>query len=529
MKRPTTARISQLLFLLIFLILFVQTEYRGSDTVSAAINSFFRGDPLVLVSYLASARSFTWLLLPALLTLIFTLLLGRFFCGWICPLGTVLDLVTGRIKKSAPIRFFRGNLKYWLLLPIVSASFFHANLAGILDPIAILVRALTFFLYPIIGNGVRRSWVELYHLIGERRDHLEPAYALLRDHLLPFRETFYPLAFLSALMFLAIIFIERYEPRNWCRNLCPLGTLLGLFSRFSLFKRVPARLCGDCQGCREFCPTAFDEDILQAESCILCFQCHQRCRHGRVRYKLTLPGYGNGTCLPERRVLLGGLACGFFLAGTFRFRPPEAQARLLRPPGAGKEDEFLSKCVRCGECMKVCLTGALYPALAQGGIEAVFTPVVTPRLGYCEYNCTLCGQVCPTAAIPNLPVKEKRRAVIGKAVFDKNHCLPYAKKTNCIVCEEHCPFPEKAIRSEIVEETDLNGKRISLQRPYVLEDLCNGCGICENVCPLEGKSGIEIFAVKEKTPLKEGAGERGSYPLEDGSREQENAGSAAEG
>ena len=99
MKGISGARVCQLIFLLLFLILFLGTEYRGSDTISAAVNSFFRADPLVLVSYLAANRSFSWLLLPALLTLIFTLLLGRFFCGWLCPLGTLLDLATGRIAK----------------------------------------------------------------------------------------------------------------------------------------------------------------------------------------------------------------------------------------------------------------------------------------------------------------------------------------------------------------------------------------------------------------------------------------------
>ena len=492
-----------MLFLLAFLVLFVNTEYRGSDTISAAINSFFRADPLVLASYLAATRSFTWLLFPAVLTVVFTLLLGRFFCGWICPLGTVLDLVTGRIKKTAPVRLLRGNLKYWLLFPLISAAFFHVNLAGILDPIAILVRALTFFLYPIFGDAARRGWVELYRLIGERRDHLAPGFDLLRDHLLPFRETFYPLAFLSAALFAGIVFIERYETRNWCRNLCPLGTLLGLFSRFSPLKRIPAKLCADCKACRSICPTTFDEDLLQTDACILCMECLKACRHDRVRWSLASGTTATGIQQPERRVLLGGLLSGFFLAGSFRFRRPEAQARLLRPPGVRSEDEFLQKCVRCGECMKVCLTGALYPAIAQGGIEGVFTPIVTPRLGYCEYNCNLCGQVCPTAAIPNLPVVQKRRAVIGKAAFDKNLCLPYAKKTNCIVCEEHCPIPQKAIRSELVEEIDQEGNKISLQKPYLVDDLCNGCGICENVCPLEGKSGIDVYAVKEKTPLKE--------------------------
>ena len=516
MKKMTTARLSQLLFLLAFLVLFVQTEYRGSDTISAAINSFFRADPLVAASYLTATRSFSWLLLPALLTLACTTLLGRFFCGWLCPLGTVLDLVTGRIKKSAPLRVLKGNLKYWLLLPLLSSAFFHVNLAGILDPIAILVRALTFFFYPLLGGAVRSGWVGLYRLIGERRDLLAPGFGLLRDHLLPFRETYYPLAFLSAGLFLAIVFIERYESRNWCRNLCPLGTLLGLFSRLSPFKRNPAQLCGDCKACRSVCPTSFDGEELRQEECILCLECLGACRLDRVQFSWSVKGSTGTPYLPERRVLLGGLLSGVLLSGSFRFRRPEAEARLLRPPGVQSEQEFLHKCVRCGECMKVCLTGALYPAIAQAGVEGVFTPVITPRLGYCEYNCTLCGQVCPTAAIPSLPVTQKRRAVIGKAVFDKNHCLPYAKKTNCIVCEEHCPIPQKAIRSEIVEEQDPSGATIRLQKPYLVEELCNGCGICENVCPLEGKSGIEVFAVKDRTPLQEVAVAPGAVPAAGG-------------
>ena len=153
--------------------------------------------------------------------------------------------------------------------------------------------------------------------------------------------------------------------------------------------------------------------------------------------------------------------------------------------------------------MKVCLKSALYPAALQAGVEGVFTPVLIPRLGYCEYNCTLCGQVCPTAAIPNLPKELKKREVIGKAVFDKNHCIPFAKRIDCIVCEEHCPIPQKAIRSEVVKLADFNGRLTKVKMPYVVDELCNGCGICENVCPLEGKSGVEVFAVKDKTPLKD--------------------------
>ncbi|MRR06814.1 MAG: 4Fe-4S binding protein [Deltaproteobacteria bacterium] len=500
MGKVPSARISQLLFLLLFLVLFIHTEYRGSDRIALAVNSFFRADPLVGLSYFLAEKSYLVLLFPAVLLALSTLVLGRFFCGWICPLGTILDLVTGKIRKTAPLKFLQGRVKYWLLFPLLFAALFNVNLIGLLDPIAILVRALTFSIYPLFGDTVRQGWVGLYRVLGEGRDLLSPGYGFLRDHLLPFRETFYPLAFLSFSLFLFIVFLERYETRLWCRRLCPLGTLLGLLARFSPIRRSPETLCPDCGDCRRNCPTSFDQDLLQQEECLRCMSCRVKCRFGRVSFKFR--GYRDVTpYLPERRVFLGGLVAGFFLARLFRFRDRAAQAAVLRPPGVRDEDAFLKKCVRCGECMKVCLRSALYPAFFQAGVEGLYTPVVSPRLGYCEYNCTLCGQVCPTGAIPDLPPEVKKREVIGKAVLDRNHCLPLAKGINCIVCEEHCPIPRKAIRSEEVQLIDASGRPFVLRKPYVVDDLCNGCGICEYVCPLEGKSGIEVFAVKDRTPL----------------------------
>lgn len=505
MKKISSARLSQLFFLTLFLVLFLMTEYRGSDRIVAAVNGFFRANPLTAASTMLAAREYIPLLLPGLLVLALALFLGRFFCGWICPLGTVLDLVTVKIRKLGPIMALQGNLKYWLLFPLLGASLFQVNLAGLLDPIALLLRALTFFFHPLLGETVRGSWRSLYGLVGDRRDMLDPGYHLLRDYLLPFRETLYPLAFLSALLFFLILFLERYERRSWCRRLCPLGTLLGLVSRFGPLRRVPAKLCSDCQACRELCPTSFDHELLQTEACILCMECALKCPSQRARFSFRFRKkhrLNQGQML-ERRVLLGGLFSGFVVAKTFRFRDPEQQSLLLRPPGVRTEGEFLEKCVRCGECMKVCLRSALYPAFTQAGMEGIYTPILVPRLGYCEYNCTLCGQVCPTGAIPDLAAAAKQREVIGKAVVDKNHCIPFAKRTDCIVCEEHCPIPQKAIRSETVELLGFDGKVVRVKQPYVVDELCNGCGICENVCPLEGKAGIKVFAVKDRTPLKD--------------------------
>lgn len=508
--RINASFISRLTFLVIFLILFINTEYRGSNEISIAANSFFRANPLVVVSYLLATWTFTMLLFPGLLMLIFSALLGRFFCGWICPLGTILDLITDKIKKTVPLKLLKTRFKYFFLFTLLSSALFNVSITGIFDPIAILMRALAFFLYPLSGHVVKAGWAGLYNIAGENRDYIKFIYAFLKEYILPFRETFYPLAFFSFLFLLFIIFLERYEKRNWCKNLCPLGTLLGLVGRLSIFKRKPQIICSDCNLCKKVCPTGFDENTIQKQDCILCMDCYLKCKHKRVTFAFQISGKPklsvrtaaikskNMTVSIERRVVLSGLVSGFFLSKIFSFHFPSMKDKKLRPPGVINEDDFLKKCVRCGECIKVCLRSALYPALFQAGPYGIFMPVFMPRLGYCEYNCNLCGQVCPTGAIPNLSLQEKKKSVIGTAVIDKNRCLPYAKKINCIVCEEHCPVPAKAIRFELSKEKDYEGKTVVLKKPYVIDELCIGCGICENKCPLEGNSAIEVFSVAAK-------------------------------
>jgi Pyruvate/2-oxoacid:ferredoxin oxidoreductase delta subunit len=143
--------------------------------------------------------------------------------------------------------------------------------------------------------------------------------------------------------------------------------------------------------------------------------------------------------------------------------------------------------------MKVCITGGLQPTLLQAGAEGIWTPVLVPRIGYCEYNCTLCGQVCPTGAIRKLTVEEKHRTFIGLAFVDPSRCIPYAFGTPCIVCEEHCPTPKKAI--EFVRKAGRGGAEVKV--PVVLPDLCIGCGICETKCPVNDLAGIRVTSVNE--------------------------------
>jgi MauM/NapG family ferredoxin protein len=172
-------------------------------------------------------------------------------------------------------------------------------------------------------------------------------------------------------------------------------------------------------------------------------------------------------------------------------RTPDAQ--LIRPPGVADEADFLSRCLRCSQCMKVCPTAGLQPAGLEAGLEAVWTPRLVPRLGDCDYGCNACGQVCPSHAIPALELPAKRQAVLGVAVIDHDRCLPWAEGVPCIVCEEMCPTPRKAIRLEEVDVSDTQGQPVTVQRPIVMPDLCIGCGTCEYQCPRTGPAAIRVY------------------------------------
>jgi Pyruvate/2-oxoacid:ferredoxin oxidoreductase delta subunit len=145
--------------------------------------------------------------------------------------------------------------------------------------------------------------------------------------------------------------------------------------------------------------------------------------------------------------------------------------------------------------MKVCPTSGLQPVLFESGIEGLWTPHLVPRLGQCDYGCNACGQVCPSGAIPSLSLEQKREAVIGQAVVDRNRCLPWAYGTPCIVCEEMCPRPQKAIRLEEATMLNSQGEEVTVQRPYVMLDLCIGCGICEYQCPA-GEAAIQVYRTR---------------------------------
>jgi MauM/NapG family ferredoxin protein len=487
----------QLICLLGFLALFVATEYRGADRLSWPVSLLFRIDPLALLADLfAPGVPHLNLLWPALLILVLTAVAGRFFCGWICPLGTTLDgcgSVIGRGKMIVKPRW--RQVKYLLLIVLCVAALLGVQLFGLFDPLAIFLRTLTFALYPTYNLGANdlfdAAWQHPLPVISPALNQLFPFW---RDHLMAFRPPFFTLGLFTFLVFLGILALERIERRFWCKNLCPLGGLLGLCSRYALLHRTPLQLCSDCALCASACRmTAVSTEEVRKSDCIRCFDCGDYCPQRRVTFNWSPQLRPESGIDLTRRGVLVAAAGGLLMAPTIRIEPDSRleNSTLLRPPGAVDEEEFLRRCIRCGECMKVCIGSALHPAFLQAGVTGLWTPLLMARLGYCEYNCTLCGQVCPTGAIKELSLDVKRKTVIGLAVLDKNLCLPYARGEECLVCEEHCPTGKKAI---IFDERDVTcgGVTKRLKQPVVVKNLCIGCGICETKCPVAGVSAIRV-------------------------------------
>ena len=143
-------------------------------------------------------------------------------------------------------------------------------------------------------------------------------------------------------------------------------------------------------------------------------------------------------------------------------------------------------------CMKVCITNGLQPVIFESGLEGIWTPRLVPEIGYCEYQCTLCGNVCPTGAIPSLTLEKKKRVRLGTAEIDRSICIAWAENKGCIVCEEHCPVSDKAIK---LIEYRIDADKTVL-RPYVDPRLCVGCGICQNKCPTRPVRAIRVSPVK---------------------------------
>ena len=356
---------------------------------------------------------------------------------------------------------------------------------GLLDPIALTVRSMTTSVLPTV------------HLASEAV-YTEP------------RE--YWQAWVVGLIFFGFLVANWYIPRFFCRVVCPLGAFLGILSRFSLWRidRDPVR-CTDCDLCIKNCEGASDPHAdLRKSECFVCLNCIEDCPHDALQFRF-LPRKASEITFPavgRRQMLLAG-AFGllFFpmsrLSGGVRKNWSKA---VIRPPGSVEEDEFLRRCIKCDQCIRVCPTNVLQPALFESGIEGLWTPIMISKMGWCELNCTLCSQVCPTGAIREIsiaeklgngPFESKGPIKTGTAFYNQGRCLPWAMDTECVVCEEVCPVSPKAIFTRNVEIINRWGETLHLKRPYIDPDRCIGCGICEHECPVKDDPAVYVTAIGE--------------------------------
>jgi len=485
-------RVSQILFLGLFLVLLALTVLPLRSPVPVDI--FFRADPLVaLTAMIASRRVVASMVTLSAGVLILTVLLGRFFCGWVCPMGTAVDLSDRflvRKKKDegqSPCR----NLKYYLLGALLVGALFSAQVTYLFDPLSLITRTVIWVLVSPILMAARflvdQGWIS----------RIAPS--LTQTPLIPEVQPYFRMNLVAALLFGGILALGLISRRFWCRNLCPLGALLGLFSKWGLVRRqVKEGECLECRRCDRECkmgailPNPRD---YQATECIYCYNCVPICgpRSTAIPLSFSREGFHSKIDLKRRR-LIGAFGMGLVWVGLAKGDVGTKRAGnspiktsspyLIRPPGSCAEAEFLDRCTRCGLCMKACPTNGLQPALTEGGLEGFWTPILVPRVGYCSQHCILCGQVCPTDAIQPFTEQEKNCLFIGRAAIDRSQCLVWAQDKECLVCDEVCSY--RALYWKVVD-----GRR----RPFVEEVKCTGCGECENKCPIQPHAAIRITSI----------------------------------
>ncbi|HWR81683.1 MAG TPA: 4Fe-4S binding protein [Candidatus Deferrimicrobium sp.] len=529
-------RLSQILFFLVFFWLILKTNFEVNFSPSDQsdihlpwpVSIGLQFDPLVALTTLLANGTLYKGLLWSLVILIPTIFLGRFFCGWVCPLGSVNHWVSeipserlGRkgAQKMEANRYRRyQRIKFYILFLFVGAAAVGALQVGLLDPLALLARSLGTAILPMMhvtALGIL-GWVKSFGF-APLSNACQFMYDIKASLFLPYRLMHFHGVITIGVFFVIILVLNRVFTRFWCRAICPLGAMLGVFSRFAVFGlQKNESSCDHCHQCLLSCQGADNPDIgsvWRQSECHLCLNCQASCPTGSLKFRFfpqqqvsRLNPPGTPKVDVTRRKVIASVAGGIALLPLFRAGDAfevNANPQAIRPPGAMAEDDFLARCIRCGQCMRVCPNNALHPTLLESGFEGLWSPILIARIGYCQPTCTLCGQVCPTGAIAELTLREKVGDKdtppnrIGTAFVDQGRCLPWAMAMPCIVCEEWCPTAPKSIY--LKEETVQNrlGQTVRVKRPFVDPDLCTGCGACEYACPVAGKAAIYITSVGE--------------------------------
>jgi len=443
--------------------------------------------------------------------IIFTLIAGRVYCSTICPLGILQDAMIfiqkitygkrSKYRYKKPLNFIRYSILGFLTISLLFAGIFAINL---LDPFANFGRIASTIYQPIfiIGNNFVSKILMHFGFYS-----LQP---------LPIKE-FNALPFFFALcIFLTLISMVIYRGRLYCNTICPVGAFLGLVSKVSFLKiRISKNQCSQCGKCQTVCKANcinVKTRIIDESRCIACFNCINSCENSSIVYVKALSRKDKPVLMQDinkRNFLKSGaiyvtsfpliahivkLGDGNITTirnhdsenpqnspGDFRTRGP------ISPPGSKGIDNLKANCIGCQLCISVCPTKVLQPSFLEYGFTGMMLPRMNNDTGFCNYECTKCGEVCPSGAIIPLTKDIKKITQIGTVVFERDHCVVFKSEKSCGSCSEHCP-------TQAVHMISYKG---FLTIPETNPEICIGCGACEHVCPVTDPHAA-IFIIPHK-------------------------------
>ena len=457
-----------------------------------------------------------------------TLFFGRVYCSVICPLGILQDIFsrfTGRgKKKNKKKRWYHYSKPY---------SIVRYTLLGICIVFLIFgITAPTLFLDPYSNFG--RIAVNIFRPAVMEGNNVVNWIALKFDNYNFYQVTIYTVTVLSFTFSLAVLllvgFLALLRGRLYCNTICPVGSLLGLASKFALFRidldKSKCTSCGLCEkACKSECIDSKNQKVDHSR-CVSCFNCLNKCKkHQSISFRFALkkrlnpltPGIeselvdsnespiksmkANSIDKSRRSFIVTTTA----IAATAPIIPAFARKEVdvtkltpITPPGSISLKRFKDKCTGCHLCITHCPQQVLKPAGFEFGLNYTFKPhMVFYEKGFCNYECTICTEICPNGAIQKLSTDEKKVTQVGIAKFIEELCIVISDGTSCGACSEHCPV--QAVRMEPYRD--------GLTLPHVYEELCIGCGGCESICPVRPIKAINILAneihQKAELPVEE--------------------------
>jgi len=449
-----------------------------------------------LPSLLYATRAFGIAATGCILVLGLTLVFGRIYCSSVCPLGIFMDMIAFLKKKATrpihhryapPRNMIRYGLLMCTMLCFASGSMLMINL---LDPFSNFGRMAVALVKPlvILGNNGAAYALEM------AGNYDIPPHPLKGLHLGMIGFT---LGFAALVCSLALT-----RGRLYCNTICPVGAFLGLCAKAApvkiLIKENDCIGCGKCERiCKSDCIDLKDR-IIDHSRCVACFNCLDTCPTGAAVYGYSLPlaapiPPSEGHPTHTRRGFLAAVGTALALLPrasegieTVKVTiPNKIQVPLfphpILPPGALSLDHFTGTCTGCHACVARCPAHVLQPGITQYGLAGLFMPFLDPGSGFCNLNCNLCGQACPTHAITSFSLEEKKTIQTGVVKFIRDNCIVVLQKTDCGACSEHCPTKAVTMVTE--------GK---VKVPKVNEKICLGCGACEHVCPAKPNKSIYV-------------------------------------